>query len=82
MSKSHDPITVRMYGGAWVARWRGARASCTSDPTFAASRVASKVLGHGYFILNERASCDYLDTQFDIEILDRVDRGAEEGEPQ
>jgi hypothetical protein len=38
-------VTVRMTGGAWLARCHKGVASCTSDAYTAAARAAGKVLG-------------------------------------
>jgi len=47
--KPDDDIRVHEYIGAYIATWRGKRASCTVGPMRAAEAVAKKVLGHDDF---------------------------------
>jgi len=47
--KPDADIRVHEYIGAYIATWRGKRASCTAGPMRAAEAVAKKVLGHDDF---------------------------------
>lgn len=40
-----DIVSVRYYGGAYIARFRGKTASCTSSDLMAAEAAVRKVLG-------------------------------------
>lgn len=50
-----DTISVRPYGGTYIARCRGKTASCTSSEEAAARAVARKVMGDEPFTIMRQA---------------------------
>lgn len=64
---SEDVVFVRFNTGAYIARWNGKTASCTSSAEQAARRVVEKSLGDRPFELQK---CG---TQYAWQVIDHED---------